>query len=486
MILDYEGKLPKPGAKKIFGSVNQGKMPAVMEATSAKTSFDVDRDLVQRTPADPKALPVIFDLIEAAKENKVEAKDLQAWIDGSLKAAEMFGPQFVAKHQIKMMMVLQTQKSYGSVCVETAQQISKKIDPNAPVDVQLQVLAKVADVYRTNNLKKDAKTFAVDTARRLSMQAEKLPLDRQMQILTALTGFLGANDAKEDAGPYETRIEKLENQAYAEYSKGKDGLNFKTEKFDGRKGKSKRAVLVELFTGAQCPPCVAADMAFDGVEKTYGPGEVVLLQYHLHIPRPDPMSNVDTDGRFEYYADAYVGKVRGTPSILFNGKLAAPGGGDRDDAAEKYQEYRTVVNRLLETPDSVKLAASAVRTGTKIAITAKVDDVDKPGDKVRLRLVLVEDWVRFKGGNGLGYHHRVVRAMPGGGAKGTAVTKQSLEHKASVDLDELRGTLNKYLNEEYPDGPRPMRLRNLSVVAFVQDDATAEVLQAVNVPVRDE
>ena len=31
-----------------------------------------------------------------------------------------------------------------------------------------------------------------------------------------------------------------------------------------------------------------------------------------------------------------------------------------------------------------------------------------------------------------------------------------------------------------------MRLKNLSVVAFVQNDATQEVLQAIQVPVRDE
>ena len=38
---------------------------------------------------------------------------------------------------------------------------------------------------------------------------------------------------------------------------------------------------------------------------------------------------------------------------------------------------------------------------------------EKPGEKVRLRLALVEDWVRYKGTNGLQYHHRVVRALPG-------------------------------------------------------------------------
>jgi hypothetical protein len=226
-------------------------------------------------------------------------------------------------------------------------------------------------------------------------------------------------------------------------------------------------------------------MAFDGVARTYGPGEAVLLQYHLHIPGGDPMSTADSYERFDYYVDAYKPKVRGTPSNFFNGKLDALLGGSREDAEDKYKEYSGVINKMLETPDTVKLTATAVRKGEKVAITAKVEGLDKPGDKVRLRLALVEDWVRYKGGNGLQYHHRVVRAMPKG-AEGISLKQKGMEHQATVDIVELRASLNKFLNEDYSEGPRPMRMRNLSVVAFVQDDANFEVLQAVNVPVREE
>ena len=56
----------------------------------------------------------------------------------------------------------------------------------------------------------------------------------------------------------------------------------------------KRVVVVELFTGAECPPCVSADVAFDALLETYKPNEVVLLEYHLHIPGPDPLTNADS------------------------------------------------------------------------------------------------------------------------------------------------------------------------------------------------
>ena len=439
---DFEGKLPKPGAKKIFGSLYEdGELfSALLESTTAKSPFELDRDLLMRTPTDPRALTAIMDVIEKAHANKVPAEDLQKWVESSLASAELYGPRIQLKHQVQLLDALKAQKAYSAVAIATARKISKQIDPKSPLETQLQLLSSITDLLREGGEKQEAQAL-------------------------------------------EGRVEKLEGQAYTDYSKS--ALNFKTEKYAGRKGKSTRAVLVELFTGAQCPPCVAADMAFDGVEKTYGPAEVVLLQYHMHIPRPEPMANGDSDARFDFYAFKYEKQVRGTPASLFNGKPDASGGGSKDDAPERYKDYCEAINKLLETATTVKLSATASRKEDKITIKAKVQDLDKPGAKVRLRFALVEDWVRFKGGNGLQYHHRVVRALPGG-VEGMALKEKDSEHTSSVDLAALRTVLNKYLDTDYPEGTRPMRLRNLSVVAFVQNDESTEVLQAVNVPVREE
>jgi hypothetical protein len=439
IVFDFEGKLPKAGAKKILGSFSEGAsaLPVILEATSAKNIFELDRDTVTRTPSDPRALVAIFDLIDRAKENKVAAKELQEWIDGTMKGADFYGPRYQAQFQLRLLEALRPQKTYTAVAVEVAKRAGKQIDPKASVETQLSMLSTVAEVLRL---------------------------------------------ADQRDAALETRLEKLEGQAYAAYMK--DALDFKTPKFAGRKGKSNRAVLVELFTGAQCPPCVAADMAFDGIEKSYAGTEVVLLQYHMHIPRPDPMTNADTEARFDYYKDGYPTKVRGTPTGIFNGTPGGSVGGFKDDAEERYKMFRDIVNKLMETPATVQLSAIAVRKGENIAITAKVDDLEKPGDKIRLRLVLVEDWVRYKGSNQLAYHHRVVRAMPGG-ARGFTLKKKSSEHSADVNLDELRKNLNRYLDDEYTEGARPMRLRDLHVVAFVQNDETTDVLHAIDVRVKD-
>lgn len=435
----FEGKLPGPGAKKIFGAVNQ-RIPAVLEATRAKDQFELDREMVLQTPYDPRVFNTVLELVEGAKGRKEDPKEVQEWVETALRSAENYGAGFYDTISLRLLDALA--KDYPESAVTIGRKMEAGLDPKAPLFKQLRLLG-----WLSPNLKK------------VGQEAQAAKLD--------------------------ARIEKLEGAAYADYQK--TAIEFPVAKFAGRKGKSSRAVLVELFTGSQCPPCVAADVAFDAVEKSYKATDVVLLQYHLHIPGPDPLTNPATEERQEYYG----GVVRGTPAVLFNGKPGAPGGGGRDAAQEKFEEFQSVINPLLEKDTAIKLTASAVRKGEKVMIQAKAENVDNPGEKVRLRLALVEDWVRYRSPNGLMYHHRVVRNMPLG-TKGTALVKKDSDVSASVDIAEIQTALNKYLDdfarkeEPFPDAQRPLRLRELHLVAFVQDDATSEVLQAIDVPVRDE
>ena len=45
--------------------------------------------------------------------------------------------------------------------------------------------------------------------------------------------------------------------------------------------------------------------------------------------------------------------------------------------------------------------------------------------------------------------------------------------------------VSEVIDDDYREGVRPMRLRNLRVVAFVQDDESADVLAALEVPVKE-
>ncbi len=449
---NFEGKHSQANAKKILGTLMVGPqmVPTVLELTTARNAADLaaeashatynlDKETVAKKPGDPRVFQLVPSLIDRAAKEKATVAEVRSWTKAALQTAGEYGERWQREMAIKLAELLSRNQDYAAVAVETA------------------------------------------------TLAEKLPGDAEYQLraLDVLARILKSAGQAVAAKALAPRLEKLEISAHQEYHK--TALAFKVATFPGRQAKTQRAVLVELFTGAQCPPCVAADLAFDAVEKAYKPSEVVLLQYHLHIPGPDVLTNPGSEARAGFYGKL----IQGTPTVLFNGRPGAPGGGGKDGAAAKFKEFRQVIDPLLEKPLAVKLEARALRQGDKIHIRALAHGLQKPDAKVHLRLALVEDWVRYKGRNGLSYHSRVVRALPGG-PQGKPLTTKDTEHTVVFDLAELEKSLNLYLDNyaknESPflDGQRPMRFHDWTVVAFVQDDTSNEVLQAVEVaPTRE-
>jgi hypothetical protein len=436
-----EGKLTKTDAKKIVGSMRLGNrlIPVMLEATTARTAFEADKEFLAKNPADPRIFDLVLNLIDQAAKEKTTANEVGEWTQVALKASANHGERWQRDYAVRLVESLLKEKEFAPVAVEVARSAEK--------------------------LKGDA--------------------EYQLRLLGALQTALAKSGQADEAKLISKRLDGLENLARREYEK--TFLPFQVKPFAARKGKTKRAVLVELFTGAQCPPCVAADLAFDALEKAYKPSEVVLLQYHLHIPGPDVLTTPDSEARQEFYGKA----IRGTPTIMFNGKPGAGGGGGLDAAEGKFADYQIIIDPLLEKPAAAALEVKAIRKGDKIHIQAKANGLEMPGPKVRLRLALVEDWVRYRAPNGMRYHSRVVRALPGG-PDGLALTKKDTDHAVVVDLPELETKLKKYLNDfakneaPFPDAQRPLRFRDLSVVAFVQNDETSDVLQAVEAPVKGE
>jgi hypothetical protein len=244
---------------------------------------------------------------------------------------------------------------------------------------------------------------------------------------------------------------------------------------------SNQVALVELFTGTGCPPCVAADVAFESLGGAFKTSDVVLLQYHLHVPSPDPLTNPDSEARASYYL------ATGTPFIFFNGKETVRSGGPRQKGPDLFVEYRGAVEAQLKKQSQAKIELSAKRDDNQLAIDVKLSGVE-PNENLRLRLAVVEDTVRFTGLNGVRLHRSVVRAMPGGPA-GVAIADADLTHRATVNIGELRESLAGYLADhekqvsqennitfEFP--AKPLDLNHLAVAAFLQNDETRDVVQA--------
>jgi hypothetical protein len=391
-------------------------------------AFALAQESLAKNPQGYEAVQLALTLLSQSEAKKVKPAEARSWADRAVSAAGLYGPRWQRDVLLMVAEVLSDEKGFEAIGLQYAQRAARRLEPTeAPA--------------------------------------------AQKRVLDELAGALEKAGKAEEAKKVQARVAKLD-------------FRLKPKPFAGRKGKSKRVVLVELFTGAQCPPCVAADLGFDALGKTFKPSEAVLLQYHLHIPQPDALTNPDGEARSRFYDEA----VRGTPTILFNGKAAAGGGGGQGDAPEKYEEYVGVIEPLLEKEAKAEVKLSAVRKGDKVEIQAEVGKVAEAGDDVRLRLALVEEEVAYKGTNGLATHHQVVRSMPGGEA-GTQVDKEKGAKKAvTVDLAELRKKLKDYLDKypkKFPVKGQPLELKKLAVVAFVQDDKTGEVLQAARVELKD-
>jgi hypothetical protein len=443
--LTFEGKLPAHPSRKIPGSIDLARetVAAALEATPHTSIAAINIDLVEHATG-PEVFDKVVEMINQASAKKHTPDRVGAWASRAFELAAAYGPRWQREMGLRLALALSNDERLSKLAMEYAHRTEK--------------LLRATD---------DPKT--------------------QLPVLEMLAAVLRNADQNADAAKVEARIDQLEAPQDKAFLAKLPAI--KPEPFAGRNGKSDHVVLVELFTGAECRPCAAADIAFDALAKSYQPTEVVLLQYHEHIPGPDPLANADTEARMEYYNKHYPNDVDGTPAILFDGKPSEAGGGPVKFARESYLHYREALDPLLEKPARAKIRAQAVRKGDIIDINAEVSDLAQTGDGIRLRLALVEEVVRYVGQNQMRFHHRVVRAFAGD-AEGMALTEKTGKYTASVDLRELRRKLKGYLDEfnkkhPFPNARRPLALANLSIVAFVQNDATREVLQAAQVEVRD-
>jgi hypothetical protein len=455
----FDGKL-MAGAKRIKGSVDLGGQIILSEMVKSsvksltKDKFAVARDTLDSADGGAEFFNSLFAVLSQAGAKKLKAEDIRNYADKAAKLAEGYGPRWQRTVAFRIAEVLADQADYAAIAVEQARQGERLVGRGDEVSVQLATLESLARILR--KAKKDA-------------------------------------DAKEVEG----RIAKLEPRDYADYLKG--AVTFATEEFKGRKGKSDRAVLIELFTGAENPSANSADTNLLALAKTYKPTDVIVLQYHMHVPGPDPMAIPDANTRAGFYVKSDDDRV--SPLLVLAGKpdlgpkvppKAAPKGPKAAQA--KFAGYKETIAELLEKPAGVKLSATATLKGDEIAIKANVSDLEKPGDKIVLRLALVEEKIRYSGGNNIRYHHQVVRSLPGG-AKGFVLTKKASEQLFSVKLSEVKTEINKGLDEfvaevkkqgadfNFPE--RPMAFKNLKLVAFVQDDESKEILHAIQVDVEE-
>ena len=278
-------------------------------------------------------------------------------------------------------------------------------------------------------------------------------------------------------------------------------------------------VLLELFTGSACPPCVGGDVAVDDLLKAYPRTEFIALAFDQHIPDPDPLANPDSVARGDFYNLAF------TPTYLLDGQQLSVSGAERDGSEAIYTQLARLIdtNAALSTGVRIDLTAAKADAGmitahatvtlpesgdvqTALAFKAEPEPAAKPGAKpivpaaaaaplpapaephFVVNFALVEDDIRYSGENGVRFHRMVVRALARPADAGFAVSPGATAAlDTSFDPAAISRSLSTYLDgyEQHNDRfgkitflTKDMTLQpgHLAIAAWVQDTVSHHVL----------
>jgi thiol-disulfide isomerase/thioredoxin len=250
--------------------------------------------------------------------------------------------------------------------------------------------------------------------------------------------------------------------------------------------RSDRVVLAEVFTGSGCGPCAGADVAVDAAIERYTRKDVAVVMYHVHVPRPDPMTTEATTARYKLYGE------NGVPAIAIDGKKTV-GGGSRDAAPEVFERFQKDLENDLETPAEATVKIDVRLHDNAVAVSATVDDVKSDSKDLKVQILLVEKQIRHLGENGIRFHPMVVRAFGGDKQEGYPINAgRKATFARSFYLEAISREIKQQLDDYEAKGHRgetftfsakkyQIDRNNLAVVVFVQDAKTRHVLQAAYV-----
>jgi thiol-disulfide isomerase/thioredoxin len=250
-------------------------------------------------------------------------------------------------------------------------------------------------------------------------------------------------------------------------------LPFHPEEFRVPEDWQGKVVLAELFTGSECPPCVGADLGFDGLIEAYPSKYLAILEYHLPIPRPDPLMCFGSKKRQEYY------DIKGTPTVVIDGAKLAPGGGGRQAAEQLHRQYRAEIDGRLGQAPGVAIEGNAYYKDGRVTVSCEFSGT-VPG--TQKYAVLVQDEEKYMGGNGIVFHKMVVRhfiPLPGMDKMTITFDLADIERRLHEYVTEFEDTNERFKGFKFPVKHNKITRGGLRVVLFVQDQATKQVLNAL-------
>jgi hypothetical protein len=443
--LSFDGTAAKDG-KKIYGSFSQlGGSLQLTELIPSKLKkltdpFEMNLEAFDQVDNFTGELfDIGFELLPQAATKKRTADEVRGLVDRLTKASAMYGGRWDRTVAVKIAGILVDQPGFAEIALAQARRAER-------------------------------------------MLAESDTIGDRMDVLDILQRALVRSNKAEEAKPIAVQMVRLEARDFAEYLKASP-LG-EVPEFKGRKAKSDRIVLVEAFVGSEFALSAPVEQSLDALIRAYKPSEVLVLNYHFHLPDPaqgDPLTVPETSERLAPLVEQIQRGMFAFIAGKAGPRITSPASGK-----EFFTGLQSAVNEQLEKPAGCKLVLTAAKAMKGTDVKAVVSDLDVGSNKLALRFAVVEPRIRYAGGSGARYHQNVVRALPGGG-KGFPLTKKQTEQIVSVNPDETRAALTKSLDDfaktdgEFPRTGRPLDLKNLKAIAYVQNDSTGEILQAASI-----
>ena len=223
------------------------------------------------------------------------------------------------------------------------------------------------------------------------------------------------------------------------------------------------AALVELYTSEGCDSCPPADRWLQGLgARGYAPERVVPLSLHVnywdYIGWKDPYAQQRFSDRQRRLAQVMRARIIYTPQVVLQGRDFRGWGGRAFDDA---------VARINAQPAraSISLALGAGQRDT-LAVQVRAALLD-PAIGADAALYLAS------------YENRLVSRVAAGENRGRTLSHDYVVFEWLGPLPFAEGRLEE--RRELPLLPKAV-LENSGVAAFVQNRATAEVLQALMLP----
>ncbi|TWT60144.1 hypothetical protein [Rubinisphaera italica] len=482
---------------------------AFESAIKAKDKITALQTFIKDHPDLPLTSSAYYELINSAVAQNLPLEKVEEFTKNSIDSSKRWGPNLVPETLFQIATLTKSSPEYRSIARSALDQIKEIVGEPLPdsyaermdlLESQYLLSSDSAEDQQSGGEK--LQTFLVDRPfeinglialathfEKTNKKEEALKIYSKLAVLPGLSRMVGAIPNLDGDEP-QTALQKVESLSekkgdeltrYLDEAYEKEAFYFVEPQDQKPTLKENRKIpLLELFTGSACPPCVAGDLALGGLEKEFPSPEIIAVRYHQHIPRPDPLTNSDSEARFSYYGDG------GTPTLIINGRPASSVGGFVFHAENHYEELLPIVGSLINEPSSVVINLDATAEGDKMKIKVEVSGVAESRTAVRLRLLIVDPLIHFDAPNGIRLHEMVVRDMPAG-TNGIAIKDGKATFEKTVSISELKAEIMADLNtfqknRGYQFEDVPSDFTKLKVVAFVQDDDSRLVLQSTISP----